>query len=184
MKAQPASGVYALLADGATVEIRPAAASDFDAVWQMHRAMSADSIYLRFFSMSLAGARQAARRICREPAADHAALLAWLAGVACLITLWTLYGAPAQDNYSGSDPGQALLDQHFQRQSGDSLTLAIRSSAPVTSPAVRARVAAALAPLARAPHVTSVGSPYRVPGQVSRDGHIAFATIPMSMNGR
>jgi acyl-CoA synthetase (NDP forming)/L-amino acid N-acyltransferase YncA len=80
MKAQPASGVYALLADGATVEIRPATASDFDAVWRMHRAMSADNIYLRFFSMSLVGAKQAARRICREPAADHAALLAWLAG--------------------------------------------------------------------------------------------------------
>src|SRR6266487_697630 len=80
MKVQPASGVYALLADGTTVEIRPATASDFDAVWQMHRAMSADNIYLRFFSMSLAGAKQAARRICREPAADHAALLACLAG--------------------------------------------------------------------------------------------------------
>ena len=69
MKAQPASGVYALLADGATVEIRPATASDFDAVWRMHRAMSADNIYLRFFSVSLAGAKQAAHRICREPAA-------------------------------------------------------------------------------------------------------------------
>jgi hypothetical protein len=40
MKAPPASGVCALLADGATVEIRPANARDFDAVWQMHRAMS------------------------------------------------------------------------------------------------------------------------------------------------
>jgi acyl-CoA synthetase (NDP forming)/GNAT superfamily N-acetyltransferase len=80
MKAQPASGVYALLADGATVEIRPATASDFDAVWRMHRAMSADNIYLRFFSVSLVGAKQAAHRICREPAAGHAALLAWLAG--------------------------------------------------------------------------------------------------------
>src|SRR5215468_3325410 len=104
-------------------------------------------------------------------------LLAWLAGVACLITLWTAFGAPAQDNYSGSDPGQALLDQHFHRQSGDALTLAIESAAPVTSPAVRARVTSALAPFTRAPHVTSVASPYHAPGQISRDGHIAFATI-------
>ncbi|HKA95522.1 MAG TPA: MMPL family transporter, partial [Streptosporangiaceae bacterium] len=104
-------------------------------------------------------------------------LLAWLAGAACLITLWTAFGAPAQDNYSGSDPGQALLDQHFHRQSGDTLTLAIKSAAPVTSPAVRARVTGALAPFARAPHVTSVASPYHAPGQISRDGHIAFATI-------
>jgi hypothetical protein len=83
-------------------------------------------------------------------------LLTWLAGVACLITLWTFYGAPAQDNPSGSDPGQALLNQHFPRQSGDTLTLAIESAAPVTSPAVRARVTSALAPFARAPHVTAV----------------------------
>jgi uncharacterized membrane protein YdfJ with MMPL/SSD domain len=104
-------------------------------------------------------------------------LLAWLAGVACLITLWISYGAPAQDNFSGSDPGQALLNQHFPRQSGDSLTLAIRSSAPIASPAVRARVTGALAPFARAPHVTAVTGPYEAPGQISRDGHIGFATI-------
>ena len=36
---------------------------------------------------------------------------------------------------------------------------------------------AALAPFARAPHVTSVSSPYRAPGQISADGHIAFATV-------
>jgi len=94
MKARPASGVYALLADGTTIEIRPAAASDFDAVWQMHRAMSADNIYLRFFSMSLAGARQAARRICREPAADHAALLAWLAGELVGVANYEIGGRP------------------------------------------------------------------------------------------
>src|SRR5262245_65687945 len=64
-------------------------------------------------------------------------LLAWLAGAACLITLWTAYGAPAQDSFGGSDPGQALLDQHFPRRSGDTLTLAIESAAPITSPAVR-----------------------------------------------
>jgi len=78
--AQPATGVYALLADGATAEIRPAAAGDFDAVREMHRAMSPDNLYLRFFSMSPAAADQEASRICRAPAADHAALLAWLAG--------------------------------------------------------------------------------------------------------
>ncbi|HEY6278501.1 MAG TPA: MMPL family transporter [Streptosporangiaceae bacterium] len=110
-------------------------------------------------------------------------LLTWLAGVACLITLWQLYGAPAQDNYSGSDPGQALLDQHFQRQSGDSLTLAIRSAAPVTAPAVRARVDAALAPFARAAHVTSVTSPYSAPGHISAGGHIAFATVQFGVPG-
>ncbi len=110
-------------------------------------------------------------------------LIGWLAGVACLITLWTMYGAAALDNFGGSDPGQTLLNQHFHRQSGDTLTLAIRSSAPVGSPAVRARVTGALAPFARAPHVTAVASPYQVPGQISADGHIAFATVQFSVPG-
>jgi RND superfamily putative drug exporter len=104
-------------------------------------------------------------------------LLAWLAGVACLITLWTAFGAPAQDNFSGSDPGQSLLNRHFPHASGDSLTLAIDSRAPLSDPATRARVEAALAPFARAEHVTSVTDPYRTPGHLSRDGHIAFATV-------
>jgi putative drug exporter of the RND superfamily len=104
-------------------------------------------------------------------------LLTWLAGVACLITLWAFYGAPAQDNFTGSDPGQALLNQHFHRAAGDTLTLAISSDAPVTAPAVRARVQSALVPFARAPHVTSVAGPYQAPGQISRSGHIAFASI-------
>jgi acyl-CoA synthetase (NDP forming)/GNAT superfamily N-acetyltransferase len=94
MKAQPASGVYALLVDGATIEIRPATAGDFDAVWQMHRAMSPDNIYLRFFSVSLVAAEQAARRICREPAADHAALLAWLAGELVGVAIYEIGGRP------------------------------------------------------------------------------------------
>ena len=79
MNAQPASGVYALLADGTMVEIRPEAADDFDAVARMHRDMSPDNIYMRFFSLSPAAAEREARRICREPAAGHVALLAWLA---------------------------------------------------------------------------------------------------------
>jgi acyl-CoA synthetase (NDP forming)/GNAT superfamily N-acetyltransferase len=79
-QAERPGAVYALLADGTTIGIRPADAGDFDAVLQMHRSMSPESMYLRFFSMSPAAAEQAARRICREPAPGHVALLAWLAG--------------------------------------------------------------------------------------------------------
>ncbi len=104
-------------------------------------------------------------------------LFAWLAGVACLITLWTAFGAPAQDNFSGSDPGQSLLNKHFPHASGDTLTLAIDSRAPLSGPATRARIEAALAPFARARHVSSVTDPYRTPGHLSRDGHVAFATV-------
>ena len=110
-------------------------------------------------------------------------LLTWLAAVACLITLWLRYGAPAQDNYTGSDPGQALLSRHFPGSSGDTLTLAIRSRAPVTGAAAQRRVTVALRPFTRAPQVSSVASPYQSPGQISRDGHIAFARIQFRVPG-
>jgi acyl-CoA synthetase (NDP forming)/L-amino acid N-acyltransferase YncA len=76
---EPVAGrasVYALLADGRTVEIRPATAADFDAVRAMHEAMSPNNAYLRFFSLSRVAAEQEARRVTREPDPRHAALLA------------------------------------------------------------------------------------------------------------
>jgi acyl-CoA synthetase (NDP forming)/GNAT superfamily N-acetyltransferase len=75
----PAS-VYALLADGTTVEIRPAQAGDFDAVKAMHEAMSPANTYLRFFSMSRTAADREAKRLTREPGPDHSALLALAGG--------------------------------------------------------------------------------------------------------
>ena len=71
---------YALLIDGATIEIRAARPDDFDAVRDMHAKMSPDNLYLRFFSLSPLVAEREARRICREPGPDHAALLAVLDG--------------------------------------------------------------------------------------------------------
>src|SRR5579859_3316287 len=96
-------------------------------------------------------------------------VLVWIAGVASLITLWTRFGAAAQNDFTGSDPGQTLLNQHFARQSGDTLTLAIRSDATITDPAVKARVTAALTPFTRAPNVTGVAGPYTTPGYLSAD---------------
>ena len=77
--AQAAGQVYALLADGTTVEIRPAGPGDFDAVKAMHQAMSPDNTYMRFFNISRLAAETEARRICQDPAPGRMALLA-LAG--------------------------------------------------------------------------------------------------------
>jgi len=74
------AGVYALLADGRTVEIRPATAADFDAVKAMHQEMSPGNAYLRFFSLSRTAPENEARRVTREPGLDHAALLAVYGG--------------------------------------------------------------------------------------------------------
>jgi len=110
-------------------------------------------------------------------------VLAWIAGVACLITLWMRFGAAADNSFTGNDPGQALLNEHFARQSGDTLTLAIRSQGSVTSQPVQAHVAQALAPFRQAPHVTGVTDPFTTPGHVSADGHIAYATIQFGIPG-
>jgi RND superfamily putative drug exporter len=107
----------------------------------------------------------------------------WIAGVASLITLWTRFGAAAQNDFTGSDPGQTLLNQHFARQSGDTLTLAIESRQAITDPAVKARVAQALAPFANAPHVTGVAGPYTTPGQLAPNGHIGYATVQFDVSG-
>ena len=104
-------------------------------------------------------------------------LAGWAAAAACLIVMWMQFGAPPDNSFTTTDAGTKLINQHFPRQSGDTLTLAIRSAQPVTSPAVRERVTSALAPFSRAQHVTSVGSPYQLPGRISADRHIAFATV-------
>ena len=90
----PVAGTYALLTDGGTVEVRPARAQDFEAVRAMHAAMSPDNMYLRFFSMSPGAAEQEARRVCREPDSDHAALLAWQDGRLAGVGAYELSGKP------------------------------------------------------------------------------------------
>src|ERR1700733_6910617 len=101
-------------------------------------------------------------------------LFTWIIGVACLIALWLQFGAAALNTFDSSDPGQTVLNEHFPRASGDTLTLAISSTA---------QVASALVPFERAAHVTSVSDPYTTPGQVSRDGHIAFSTVQFGIAG-
>lgn len=101
----------------------------------------------------------------------------WIVIAAALIAGWMQFGAPPDNKFTATDPGTRLIDQHFPRQSGDTLTLAIRSDRPVTGPAVRDRVTSVLTAFAEAPHVTAAESPYRTPGRISADRHIAFATV-------
>ena len=90
----PVAATYALLTDGGMVEVRPARRQDFEAVRAMHAALSPDNMYLRFFSMSPAAAEQEARRVCREPDTEHAALLAWQDGRLAGVGAYELTGKP------------------------------------------------------------------------------------------
>jgi acyl-CoA synthetase (NDP forming)/GNAT superfamily N-acetyltransferase len=109
--AQAAGHAYALLADGSTVEIRPAGPADFDAVKAMHEAMSPDNSYLRFFNLSRTAAEREARRICREPRPGQVALLALRAGevVGC-----ASYDAPA-DSLNAAEVAFAVADHMHHR---------------------------------------------------------------------
>lgn len=73
-------GQFALLADGATVEIRQARPSDAAAVQAMHERLSPENSYFRFFSYSPLAPEREAKRLTRPPGPDHAALLAFLSG--------------------------------------------------------------------------------------------------------
>jgi acyl-CoA synthetase (NDP forming)/GNAT superfamily N-acetyltransferase len=88
------NATYALLIDGGTVEIRPAGPGDFDAVRDMHAALSPKNAYLRFFNLSPLNAEREARRVCREPGPDHAALLAWLGSELAGVASYEVAGKP------------------------------------------------------------------------------------------
>ncbi|MEK8174319.1 hypothetical protein NKH77_50940 [Streptomyces sp. M19] len=59
--------VHALLSDGATVEIRPAAPDDRDRVRRMHERMSRTNPRLRFLGAGTRSAEPTARRVCVPP---------------------------------------------------------------------------------------------------------------------
>jgi RND superfamily putative drug exporter len=92
-------------------------------------------------------------------------------------------GAIYKNNFtfSGYDSqrAQALLQQRFPQAAGDSDQIVFHTSTgTVTDPAVRDRLQATFARVARLPHVLGVADPYNSHGQaISRDGRTAFATV-------
>ncbi len=76
-----------------------------------------------------------------------------------------------------------LLNSEFKAQSGDVDTIVFRyANGRYDAPAARSAIESLLAKVAHDPAVVSVVSPYSSQGavQVSKDGHIAFATINYS----
>ncbi|QXJ24955.1 MMPL family transporter [Actinomadura graeca] len=110
---------------------------------------------------------------------------AWIAGTIAVIVLGFGFAADPLNDFSGGDSGSAkagrLLDDHFPKQSGDTVTLAVRAEGGVRAPDVRARVERAIERIRRTPHVSSVTSPYGTPGQISADGRTAFATAALDV---
>jgi putative drug exporter of the RND superfamily len=109
----------------------------------------------------------------------------WIALFAAIIALALLAGTSYSNNFTlpNSDAQRAsnLLQRSFPAQAGDRDTIVYRVSAgAVTDPAVRARMSATFAKVAKLPHVAAVISPYAGAASgrsISADGKIAFATV-------
>src|SRR5216684_150758 len=111
-------------------------------------------------------------------------LVAWLALLVILGVTGRAAGAAYSDALTlpgtGSTAALSLLGKAFPGHAGDQDTIVWRAGqGSVRAPAVRARITAMLDKVAAAPAVASVISPYSAGGaaQVSRNGHIAYATV-------
>jgi acyl-CoA synthetase (NDP forming)/GNAT superfamily N-acetyltransferase len=105
------SAVYALLADGTTVEIRPAGPGDHDAVKAMHQAMSPDNTYMRFFNVSRLSSETEARRICLDPRPGQASLLALAGGRVAGVASYV----PRRDGPERAEVAFAVADDMHHR---------------------------------------------------------------------
>jgi RND superfamily putative drug exporter len=113
------------------------------------------------------------------------ALLGWIVLLLLVNALAQSAGTEYSNNFTlpNSDAQRAanLLQRGFPAQAGDRDTIAYKvSSGSVLDPAVRARMSATFAEVARLPHVTTVISPYTGASAgkaISANGKIAFATV-------
>jgi putative drug exporter of the RND superfamily len=111
-------------------------------------------------------------------------LLGWIAALIGMTAIHSAAGSAYSDNFrlSGTQSFDAvnLLQRNARKASGDTdqIVIAVRHGS-VTDPAVRARVNAMLAAVARLPHVSEIASPYgpRGASQISPSRQIAFATV-------
>src|SRR6516225_8248971 len=156
---------YALLADGATVEIRPAGPDDIGAVTRFHQDMSPDNLYLRFFSMSKQAGVQEARRVCRPPDAGHAALLALLGTQLAGVASYELTSTPGvaeiafavADDMHGRGIATLLLEHLVSLARARRVQAFTATTLPANAPMLRADVAS-LAPLLAPRSVAVVGA--------------------------
>src|SRR6266478_714702 len=114
-----------------------------------------------------------------------------LAGWVGVLAVAFFIGSATGSNYSSgsklsgteSATAQSLLQRAAPSVSGDTERIVFATKHQrLTQPAIRSTVESALANVARLPGVTGVTSPYSAAGakQLSRDGHVAFATVNFS----
>lgn len=112
--------VDALLMDAEIVRVRTVRSTDADAIRAMYEGVSADAIWLRFFSVSTAVVARDIEALTRAPGDDHASLLAEIGGaVVGVATFERLVDEPTHaevaflvdDTHRGIGIGTLLLGQ-------------------------------------------------------------------------
>ncbi|MDQ3898851.1 MAG: MMPL family transporter [Actinomycetota bacterium] len=116
-----------------------------------------------------------------------------LAGWIAAFLFMGVLGSAAAGEYStnfnipGSDSEAALnlLQDRFPDRAGDTISVIFKADRGVDDPATRARVDGLLGRLGGYEHVVGVFSPYSEAGaaNVSRDRHIAFASLQLDVQG-
>ena len=116
----------------------------------------------------------------------------WLAAFVIVTLISRSVGSAYTNTFSlpNTESTQAikLLQKVSPGISGDQDQVVFQTSGSggVANPAVKERIDAMLRQVERLPHVTQVVSPYQsgVTSQISVNGHIAFATIPLTASLR
>jgi putative drug exporter of the RND superfamily len=109
--------------------------------------------------------------------------IGWIVALVGINALAQSAGTSYSNNFtlphSGTQSAADLLEHSFPAQAGDRDTIVYKiSSGSVLEGAVRARMSAMFAQVAKLPHVTSVVSPYAGSGKaISANHKIAFATV-------
>src|ERR1700683_2808595 len=109
--------------------------------------------------------------------------IGWIVALVGINALAHSAGTSYSNNFtlphSGTQSAADLLEHSFPAQAGDRDTIVYKvSSGSVLEGAVRARMSAMFAQVAKLPHVTSVISPYAGSGKaISANRRIAFATV-------
>jgi RND superfamily putative drug exporter len=110
-------------------------------------------------------------------------LLIWVLGVLVVIGLSATAGSAFSNNFSGgnapAERAQHLLSERFPSQAGDTATVVVVTTEPITDPANAERMARLVAALGPLDHVTSVQSPLAPGGQhqISTNGRVSFAVV-------
>ncbi len=113
----------------------------------------------------------------------------WLLVLGVALAVWLGIGSSYSNDFhlphTGSEQARNLLRSGFPQQAGDRDQIVFSArTGTLATPSVRRRVQAALAQVARLPHVASVASPYTPTARaISGDGTIGFATVVLERTG-